>query len=400
VTSQSPCQPPKKPPINLGKGLFDQFTRSVLTSFRDCLLFPVPIGVEPQVVEPPQLTEVNTPAYQSRLATQNVAVALGLADGLFGIQFGGEDALARFFVRNPATKDSLSSTHCGQPVLWLRCRTAHRVSLRLPSINVLMRGHVLIVNRSGPERADFILNRAAPLMVNPESMDWGDHDSGLVDCWLTRLSHGDFFRQGTQGQIIPNRRAWQLYLTRQLRPRLAYEVGEGQFFEPLPGAAGWRPVPEDELRLRLRDLIAMAPIDAPKAKARLSDEWLAQLCRKSKASLARHLPIMEIRLRVFTARCLVKSTGAAVTNAELFTAFEQDARQTGQPLLSSHKFKVLLGRILRSEPWGVCYSKSIKGKTGQQNGWRGVRLKDPSVILTATGGADGAGGVKIPGDIQ
>lgn len=282
VTSRSLHQlPPKMPRINLGKGLFDQFTRKVLTSFRDCLLFPVPVGVEPQVVEPPQITEVNTPAFQSRLATQNIAVALGLGDGLFAIQFDGEAVMAGFLARNLAIRATLATMHGGQPVVWLRARTGHRVPLCLPSMNVLMRGHLLVVNRGGLERSDFILNQAAPLMVNPESLHWGSDSDGRIDSWLTRLNQGDFFRRNNQGRVFPNRRAWRHYLTRRLRPCFAYEPNEGHFFERIE-ARDWRPVEEEQLRLRLQDLIAMAPVDAPEAKARLSDEWLGQIVPRAK----------------------------------------------------------------------------------------------------------------------
>ena len=257
-----------------------------------------------------------------------------------------------------------------------------------------MRGSILIVNRSGLERTDVILHQAPPLMVNPETFDWGCDSDGLTDYWLTRLSHGDFFRRNLRGQVIPNRRAWRHYLTRRLRPYLAYEHGENGFFEPT-GAGDWRPVEEEQLRMRLRELIAMAPVDAPEAKARLSDEWVMQICRNLKASLTAHVPVVETRLRVFAKQNLCKAPGANVTNAELTKAFEEDCRQTGQPLLPPKKFRVMLGRILRAEPWLLCYSKSIQRPSGQQNGWRGLMLKHAIMTPSGDGGADGADGVAI-----
>ena len=175
----------------------------------------------------------------------------------------------------------------------------------------------MVLSRGGLERTDLILNQAAPQVVNPESLDWGSDADGLIDSWLTRLSHGDFFRRNSRGQAIPNRRAWRHYLTRRLRTHLAYDPGEGQFFEPT-SAGDWRPVPEDELRLRLRELITMAPVDAPEAKARLSDEWLGRVCRRLKSSLAAHLPLVEGRLRVFLDQAPGQGAGR-----------ERDERRTG-----------------------------------------------------------------------
>jgi hypothetical protein len=107
------------------------------------------------------------------------------------------------------------------------------------------------------------------------------------------------------------------------------------------------------------------------------------------------LPRVEARLRAFLEQHLVKAPGANVTSAELIEAFTTQARQTGQPRLSPKRFKVLVGRILREEPWLVCYSKSLRRPGGEQNGWRGVRLKAGNMPATPPAGADGADGAKI-----
>lgn len=375
-------------------GLLDQPALDVVHAFTNCVLAPVPIGVDPNTVQPPLVDESVSPAFQSRLATQNIAVALGQQDGLLAVRFEHEPAMEAFLARNPSCRASLITMHDGRPVVWLRAQTAHQVSLRLPNLSVQMQGAILVLSRGGLQLTDLILHQAAPLMVNLESLHWGrDHD-GLIDSWLTRLSHGDFFRRNSRGEAIPNRRAWCHYLTSRLRTHLAYDPGEGSFFEP-SSAGEWLPVPEDELRLRLRESIAMTPVAAPEAKARLTDEWLGQVCRRLKSSLEARLPLVEGRLRVFVDQVLVKEPGENVTNAELTVAFTTHAQQTGQPLLSPKRFKVLVGRILRGEPWSVCYSKSISRPGGEQNGWRGVCLKAANTANPTLGGADGADGAKI-----
>jgi hypothetical protein len=309
VTSQSLYELlPMDTPITGGIGLLDIVIRNLRAIFPGSLLIPVPRGVDPRDVPLPLLTEVDTPAFQSRLATHNIAVALGQRDGLLAIRFEHEAAMEEFFTRNPSCRASLITMHCGRPAVWLRARSAHQVSLLLPDLSVLMQGAVLVLSRGGLERTDLILNQASPQVVNLEFINWGPDADGLIDSWLTRLSHGDFFRRNSRGQAIPNRRAWCHYLTRRLRTHLAYDPDEGQFFEPTE-AGDWLPVPEDELRLRLRELIAMAPVDAPEAKARLSDEWLGQVCRRLKSSLEAQVPLVEARLRVFLEQCLVKEPG-------------------------------------------------------------------------------------------
>jgi len=385
---------PMDTPSTGGIGLLDTVIRNLRTIFPGSLLIPVPRGVDPRDVPLPLLTEVDTPAFQSRLATQNIAVTLGQRDGLLAVRFEHDAAMEEFLERNPSCRTTLVTAHAGQPVLWLRTRTAHQVSLLLPDLSVLMQGAILVLSRDGLERTDLMVNQAAPLMVNLEALRWGTDHDGVTDSWMTRLSHGDFFRRNSRGQAIPSRRAWCYYLTRRLRTHLAYDPAEGQFFEPT-SAGDWLPVPEDELRLRLRELIAMAPVDAPEAKARLSDEWLSQVCRRLKSSLEAHLPLVEGRLRVFLDQHVVKEPGANVTNGELAEAFADDCWVTGQPLLSPKRFKVLVGRILREEPWLVCYSKSIRRPGGQLNGWRGVRLKAANTTNPTLGGADGADGAKF-----
>ncbi len=375
-------------------GLLDQPALDVVHAFADCVPVPVPSGVDPNTVHPPLVDEAVTPAFQSRLATHNIAVVLGQRNGLLAVRFEHEAAMEQFLTQNPSCRASLITMHGGRPVVWLRARTAHKVSLRLPDLSVVMQGAIVVLSRDGLERTDAILNQAAPQVVNPESLDWGSDADGLIDSWLTRLNHGDFFRRNSRGQAIPNRRAWHHYLTRRLHTHLVYDPDECQFFEPT-SAGVWLPVPEDELRLQLRELITLAPVDAPEAKARLSDEWLEQVCRRLKCSLQAHLPLLDARLRVFLDQHVVKEPGANVTNAELIMAFANHCRQTSQPRLSANSAKVMLGRILRSEPWLVGYSKSIRRPAGEQNGWRGVRLKDVSMPAAPLGGADGADGAKI-----
>jgi hypothetical protein len=96
------------------------------------------------------------------------------------------------------------------------------------------------------------------------------------------------------------------YLAGRLRTHLAYDPAEGQSFEP-SSVGDWLPVPEDELRLRLWELITMAHVDAPEAKARLSDEWLSRVCRRLKSSLATPLPLAEGRLCVFLDQILARA---------------------------------------------------------------------------------------------
>ena len=383
-----PKPQPMDTPLNAGTGLLDHASANLLTAFSGCPLVPVPAGGIPNEAPAPLATEIQTAAFRSRLATQNITVLLGQVDGLFAVEFEDEAVLEAFLERNPTSRWTLITTHDGRPVLWHRAKTAHRVSLLLPGLNVLMRGNLLILNRDGLERTDLILNPAPPRLVNPETVDWGTDADGLIDSWLARLSHGEFFRRNTQGRAIPNRRSWRYYLTRRLRARVAYSAADGAFFE-LTATGNWLPVPDDQLRPRLRELIAISPVDAPEAKARLSDEWLDQVSRRLKTSLATHLPVAEARLRAFADRFLIKATRANVTNAELVAAFEAHCRETGQPRLSANKAKVMLGRILRSEPWLVGYSKSIQRPGGAQNGWRGVRLNEAILTQATFGGADG-----------
>jgi hypothetical protein len=153
-------------------------------------------------------------------------------------------------------------------------------------------------------------------------------------------------------------------------------------------------VTDYQMRDELRRLVAAAPVGNAESKSRITDEWLARLGARLKSSLATQLPLVEGRLRVFLEQRLVKEPGANVTSAELIMAFSKHCRQTSQPLLSANNAKVMLGRILRSEPWLVGYSKSIRRPAGDQNGWRGVRLRDQSIPPKTSDGAAGALGAE------
>ena len=374
--------------------MLDHTLRNLRAVFPDMALIPVPRGVDPLDVPLPLITEVDTPAYQTQLATHNIGVALGQQDGLLAVRFEHEVAMDEFLDRNPPCRSTLVTAHAGRPTVWLRAKTTHRVSLSLPGLGVVMRGSLLVASRHGLEKTDSILNPSTPHVVNLESINWGPDADGLIDSWLTQLSHGEFFRRNSRGQLTPNGRAWRHYLTRRLRTHLAYDPSEMQFFE-LTGARDWRPVTEDQLRRQVRELITMAPVDAPEAKARLSDEWSGQVCRRLKSSLEAHLPIEEARLRVFANQHLVKEPGANTTSAELTQAFAAHCQQTGQAALSPKQFTILVGRILRGEPWLVCRSKSIRRSGREQNGWRGLKLRDAKPANGLPGGVRGADGAEI-----
>lgn len=202
------------------------------------------------------------------------------------------------------------------------------------------------------------------------------------------------FRQGGRGQKIPNHRAWRDYLAARLKSTTVFDTRERQFYRKADGE-DWLVVNDDQMRDALRQLVVTAPVDTAASKSRITDEWLSRLVSRLKTSLAMHLPVVETRMHAFVDQHLVKSPGSNVTNAELTMAFEAHCQRTGQPALSSKKFKVLAGRVLRGKAWLCCYSKSLRRPGGDQNGWRGVRLKDESMMSKTTGGAHGADGAEI-----
>ena len=383
------------PPTDVRSGILNRRTQEAMQAFAGCLLLPVRPRVNPDSVAAPLAQEALAREYRSRLATHSIAVVLGpRSGGIFTIRFENEADLAAFLTRNPDSRSTLMTAHGGRPFVWHRAEVGHRFPLCLPHLSVLMTGNVVVLDRGDMRRTDAFLHRATPTRVNLEDLNWGDDPDGTIAAWLASLRHGAFFRRGGRGQPIPNARAWQAYLAARLKPTTAYDSRERQFYTQVETGA-WQPVPDYQVRDALHRLVLAAPVGNPEAKSLITNAWLARQCVRLKASLAAHLPRVEARLRAFLEQHLVKAPGANVTSAELIAAFTTQARQTGQPRLSPKRFKVLIGRILREEPWLVCYSKSLRRPGGEQNGWRGVRLKAENMPATPPVGADGADGAKI-----
>lgn len=393
--SPKPFEPlPIDAPISARPGVLDHALANVLAAFTNCVLVPVPSGVDADTVRVPLIDEAVTPECLSRLATNNVAVVLGpRSQGMLAIKFTDRAGLTAFVERNPASGQTLITEHAGGPVIWHTADVAHRLPLDLPGCTVQMVGNVMVFDRAGVGRADAFFNRAKPTCVNLQDIEWGDDPDGTIAAWLAVLTHGDFFRRGGRGQQIPNTHAWRAYLAARLKPTTAYDTGSRRFYHRGVDA-DWRPVTDAHLRDELRRLVHAAPVGTTEARARISDEWLSRLCSRLKSSLGAQLQNIEDRTRAYLQQHLIKSPGDNVTNGELYADYKAHCNQADQPLLSPMKFRQLIGAILRGESWQAGYSKSIRRPGGQQNGWRGVRLRDQNQLLVTTHGADGAVGVK------
>ncbi len=390
ITSPQPLQPlPIDTPLVAKPGLLDHAVANLMHYLPDCVLVSIPSGMNPDHVSVSLIDEAGTPAFQSRLAINNVAVALGpRSEGLLAITFADRVALTDFLERNPSSRETLVTEHAGGTIVWHKANTPYRVPLQLPDCTIHMNGNVLVFNRADVRRADVFLHPAPPTRVSLPEVNWGTDPRGQLAVWLARLRHGEFCRRTGRGQLIPLTQTWRAYLTAKLKPTTLFDTREQQFYSKV-NVGDWQPVADERMCDELRRLVQAAPIGTTEFRSRVTDEWLVRLCSRLKSSLATHLPLAEAALRVFLEQHLIKEPGANVTSTELVLAFEAYCCQTEQPALSPKQFRVLVGRILRGEPWLVCRSKSILRPRGEQNGWRGVRLKHASMTHTALGGADG-----------
>ena len=392
MSSEFSSLPSKENPLTAGTGFLDHAARSLVQAFQGCLLLPVRPGVAPDSVPLPLATETNSAANVSQFATNSIAVVLGnRCRGLLALRFEGEAALNAFLKRNPVSRSTLITAHSGQLIIWHRTEVAHRTNLQIPGLTVLMRGNVLIHDRAALQCRDALLNISEISAVELSALEWGPDPDGIIAAWLAVLTHGEFFRRGGRGQMIPNTHGWRSYLAARLKPTAAYETRSRQFYHFSTGD-DWQALTDAQMRDELHRLVRAAPVGSAEARARVTDEWLSLLCRRLRSSLATQLPAIGDRLCVYLQQHLVVEPGANVTNGELFEDFDAHCKETGQPSLSPMKFKVLIGQVLRGESWRVGYSKSITRPGGQQNGWRGVRLRDQRESSWDTHGADGADG--------
>jgi hypothetical protein len=385
---------PMDTPLTAEPGSLDYASANLMQVFSGCLLVAIPIGAHPSNIPVPLAPEADSTGHKSRLATNSIAVLLGpRSNGLFAIRFADRNELALFLERNPASQQTLIMEHAEGAVVWHRTTTAFPQPLQLSSLSVTMTGNLLIYDRAALQCRDAFLNIGEIKAVELSALDWGPDPDGKIAAWLAVLTHGEFFRRGGRGQLAPNSQAWRAYLAARLKPTTAFDTRSRQFYHKAAGI-GWQPLTDAQLRDELRRLVHVAPVGTAEARARLTDEWLSRLCARLKSSLATQLQIIEDRLRAYMQQRVIKEPGANMTNAELFADYEAHCNQAGQSSLSPMKFKMLIGQVLRAESWRAGYSKSIRRPAGQQNGWRGLRLRDQGESLMTTHGADGAPGVK------
>ena len=362
-------------PLTQASEVLDTASRNLQAIFPGCLLVPIPPGVSAEQTLVPLAAEVNSLSYRSRLLTNNIAVLLGAhSGGLVAIRFQHRAELAAFLERNPGSQHTLITEHAEGAIIWHQADTAHRLPLEGPGFRVRMTGLVQVFERNAVRRVDAFIHHARPTPVDLEKLYWGMDDDGRLDVWLTRLRHGEFFGRTKRGRPVPRMNVWSQLLARQLRTRLAYEKREHEFYEATADDK-WRRLGDKELRDRLRERIAAAPVDPSPLKALLTDEHLARLIRRLQTSLAARLPLAEARLRSFASEHLILERGGSITTAEIYAAFLEDQQQQGQPLIPTTAFRRLIGQVLAEEPWRRSKSNSIRRESGQQHGYRGLRLK-------------------------
>ena len=361
-------------------GLLDHATRNVVHAFADCVLVPVPSGVDADTVHVPLAPEALAPKFRAKLATHSIAAVLGSrSGGLFAIRFDDEDELAAFRARNPESRSTLITSHAGRAVVWHRTVVPHRVPLRLPRVTVLMTGNLLVLDRYGLGRADHIVQSAKPTTINIESIDWAADPTGAVDVWLTTVLEGGLFRPGEQGRLVPNRTIWRNYLARRLRSLLAYESLEHRFYRRSE-TNDWHPFAEDAVLPWLRELIMAAPAGIPSAKAALSDVWLGRLVRRLRSLLPAGALVLHARLKEYARACLKVERGSDVTVGELYCAFAVRCRENELPNVPEEVFQKHIAAVLRVEPWFRSKSKSVVRESGCQNGFRSLAFRRPVQI--------------------
>ena len=376
--------------------VLDHALANLLEVFADYSLVPIPPGVSAGQVPVPSPAEASSSGYRSRRVVSNIAVLLGArSGGLLAIQFQQEAELAAFLERNPGSQHTLITEHAEGAIIWHQADTTHRLPLEGPGFRVRMSGLVQVFERNAVRRVDAFIHHAPPTRVDLEKLHWGMAEDGRLDVWLTRLRHGEFFGRTKRGRPVPRMNVWSQLLARQLRTRLAYEKREHEFYEATADGE-WQILGDAELRARLREQIAAAPVAPAPLKALLTDEHLACLIRRLQTSLATRLPLAEARLRSFALEHLISERGASVTTAEIYMALVEDQR--GRPLIPTTTFRRMIGRVLAEEPWRRSKSNSIPRESGQQHGYRGLRLR--RLLLPEVGDSEGNGtlGIEFRGE--
>ena len=99
---------------------------------------------------------------------------------------------------------------------------------------------------------------------------------------------------------------------------------------------------------------------------------LRALCASPDDSLQGLQRFVQWRLRL--------QPGSSVTSTEAYSAYETDARHTGEPLLSRWEFQRTLPRLIKAR-WGLMKLHEIElpnqdGRLTKRNGWRGIELTD------------------------
>lgn len=380
---------PINAPLTTRPVALDHAVGNLVAAFDICSLVPVPAGTKPGDVPTATVTETDSPNYLRRLVSNNVAVTLGGHSGLVAIKFSTRLGRDEFLAQNAGCHTTLITNHVDGAIIWLRATTAFRAPLVLPQLSIQMTGNLMVYDRSTLQCRDEFLNFAEIQTVDLSAINWGPDSDSKIAAWGAILAHGEFFRRGGRGQKIANAATWRAYFAARLKSTTCYESQERRFYSRI-GGSDWHSMPIGLLRDKLRALVNTAPVGMPEAKSRITDEWLNRQCERLKASLATQLQVIEDRLRFYMEQRLIEEPGANLTNAELFADFDAHCIQTGQPSLSPTKFRLLVGRMLRREPWRVGYSKSIPRPSGQQNGWRGLRIKSRTYTAMTTHGAVGA----------
>jgi hypothetical protein len=365
---------PINAPLTSRQISFDHAVGNLCAAFgRGCLIAVLP-GVAPDAAPVPLLTESNSPEYLRRLATSSIAVSLGGHLGTIAIRFADRVHLDEFLARNVTCGATLITNHSDGPTVWHHATTAFRTPLNLPQLHVRMNGSVLVFNRQSLHCRDEVLNLADIKAIDLHSLNFGADPDGQLTAWLVTLTHGDFVRRTQRGRIHPRRDAWLDFLVRRLKATTAFDRATSRFWQRL-NRDTWQPLDEQQMTNEVRQLVISAPIPGVLAHTWCDDEWLAGMLRYLRRVLVGEVPFAINHLRAFARGALISAPGQDVTVAELNAAFMRYCRERTIPLICKESFQKLIPKVLNEPPWGRAKSKSIRRKSGAQNGFRGIALR-------------------------
>lgn len=369
--------------------VLDNAAANFLQLLGGCQLLAAKPGADLATASGSNLSDRDKPSVRKqlevRLALENIWVHNGPESyGLTSLRFLERGRAISFIRHNPELAGTLIMAAQNEVVLMVLIEGAKLPSAELPGLKIQSTGELLLFDRSPGEAPSSFIQYKHPLTTDLRKIKWDpDHEQALLPT-IVEVFHGPFSLLNRRGKLVPNCKAWAAYITKITQ--IVFSRVDGHFYLRGGETGKWAPQDQAELECLAQKLIKDSPLpDLDKAAANDAAS-ISKIIRTLKRVAVGDSPVFDQVILEFIADTLelcqrfkvnAHTSPSNFTIGELHELCRAYALEHGKPVVPLTIFQRRIRRLMSGPPLYLPKSQSVKRNGKDQNGFRGVRVKQP-----------------------